>query len=239
MLSKNRVIVLSKLKYRDYDLIVKCYTYNRGTVSYILRGVLKNKKGNSKVAYFQMLSQLQIDEDYKPNHSLQTIKDIKVEHPYESLHTNVLKGSIVMFLAEVLSTSLREEEPNEALYDYLENSLLLLDHETQFSNFHLLFLLQLTRHLGFYPDVSNSSKPYFNLSNGLFESHNDGVYSISDENLSILKQLLNTNFEGLSNVKLNSKQRQSFLNMLLLYYELHLGDFRKPKSLSVFNQVFS
>ena len=44
MLTKNQGIVLSKLKYRDNDLIVKCYTKERGVVTYILRGVLKSKK---------------------------------------------------------------------------------------------------------------------------------------------------------------------------------------------------
>lgn len=55
----------------------------------------------------------------------------------------------------------------------------------------------------------------------------------------LLKQLLGINFDALNTIKLNSKQRQSFLNMILLYYELHLGDFKKPKSLTVFNQVFN
>ena len=73
MLTKNNSIVLSKLKYRDYDLIVKCYTQQRGVVSYLLRGVLKSKKGKTKTVYFQALSQLQIDENYKPNQSLHSI----------------------------------------------------------------------------------------------------------------------------------------------------------------------
>ena len=63
-------IVLSKLKYRDHDLIVSCYTKDFGVVSFLLRGVLKSKKGNAKVAYFQLLSQIQIDADFKQNRGL-------------------------------------------------------------------------------------------------------------------------------------------------------------------------
>lgn len=239
MLMKTKAIVLSKLKYRDNDLIVKCYTSQRGAVSYLLRGVLKSSKGSSKTAYYQPLSQLEIEESYKPNQSLQFIKDVKLVSVYKSLHTNILKSAIVMFLSEVLSSVLKEEEKNEALYDYLEASLMLLDHEEQFSNFHLLFLLNLTQHLGFYPDTSDGGGPYFNLNLGAFELKPTDHYTISEENLFILKQLLGTNFDALHSVKLNSKQRQSFLNMLLFYYELHLGDFKKPKSLAVFNQVFN
>lgn len=239
MLIKTKVIVLSKIKYRDHDLIVKCFTSHRGIVSYVLRGVLKHKKGPAKIAYFQPLSQLQIEEEYRQNQSLQTIKDIRLDYSFGSLHTNVLKSAIAMFLSEVLSSVLREEEKNKALYDYLETTCRWLDAEDNFSNFHLLFLLNLTKYLGFYPDVTKIEHHYFNLNNGLFESKNENLYSVSGGNLTTLKQLLGINFDGLKDVKLNSKQRQSFLAMLLLYFELHLGNFKKPKSLEIFNQVFN
>lgn len=239
MLIKTNAIVLSKLKYQDNDLIVKCYTSERGVVSYLVKGVLKSSKGSSKTAYFQPLSQLQIEESYKPNQSLQFIKEVKLNVVYQNLHTNILKSAIVMFLSEVLSSVLKEEERNDDLYNYLEASLKLLDQEVQYSNFHLLFLLNLTQYLGFYPDHSNMNSPFFNLNTGAFELKPINLYTISNENLMVLKQLLGINFDTLNTIKLNAKQRQSFLNMLLFYYELHLGDFRKPKSLSVFNQVFN
>lgn len=239
MLVKINAIVLSKLKYRDNDLIVKCYTKQKGIVSYLVRGALKSQKGSSKAVYFQPLSLVLIEEQFNANRSLQGIKEIKLEFLYKSLHTDVIKSSIVMFLSEVLSTVLKEEEQNESLYEYIENTLMWLDYKTEFSNFHLLFLLNLTKYLGFYPDDQNSASAYFNLSNGLFENKKDEFYSISGENLTVLKQLLGIDFDNVNSIKLNSKQRQSFLNMLLLYFELHLGDFRKPKSLQIFNQIFN
>ena len=239
MINTSKVIVLSKLKYRDSDLIIKCFTLNRGVVSYLLKGVLSSKKGRSKIAYYQLLSQLQIEENYRPTQSLQFIKDVRVDYNFGSLHTNLYKGSIVMFLSEVLSSVLKEEEENKPLYFYLETTFRWLDAKDEYSNFHLLFLLKLTKHLGFYPDISDTNQMYFNLNKGLFESSLEGVYSISGENLSILKQLLGTNFDTLEKIKLNSKQRQSFLSVLLLYFELHLGSFKKPNSLKIFNQVFN
>ncbi len=239
MLIKSKAIVLSKIKYRDNDLIAKCFTHHRGAVSYLVRGVLKSSKRNSKAAYFQLLTQLDIEENFKQNQSLQSLKEIKLDYHFVSLHTNVLKSAIVIFLAEVLASVLKEEEQNEQLYSYLETTFRWLDIKDQFANFHLLFLLNLTKHLGFYPDISNIESNYFNLSKGAFELQKTDLYSVSGENLMILKQLLGTNFDDLEQIKLTSKQRQSFLTMLLLYFELHLGSFRKPKSLQVFNQVFS
>jgi DNA repair protein RecO (recombination protein O) len=238
MLSKNNSIVLSKLKYRDYDLIVKCYTQQRGVVSYILRGVLKSKKSQTKTVYFQVLSQLQIEENYKPNQSLHSIKEVKLKYIYHTLHTNIYKSAIALFLSEILSNVLKEEERNEDLYHYIETALQYLDNEDQFSNFHLLFLLKLTRYLGFQPENLNENYPYFNLQSGRFETSNQGIYSVSGENLTLLKQLLGINFDALHIVKINAKQRLEFLNMLLQYFELHLGSFKKPKSLQVLNEVF-
>jgi len=239
MLITTNAVVLSKLKYRDNDLIVKCYTQQLGCISLILRGVLKSKKGHSKSAYFQLLSQLQLVVDYKNNRTLHTLKETKLNYLYTSLHSSVLKSSIVMFLAEVLSSILKEEEQNETLFSYLETTLQWLDTHKEYSNFHLLFLLNLTKYLGFYPDLEHKGFNFFNLIDGKFENKQINKYSISGENITLLKQLLNTTFEVLPLVKINSKQRQSFLNMILLYFELHLGSFKPPKSLQIFNQVFS
>ena len=238
MLVHTNAIVLSKLKYRDTDLIVKCYTKQYGIIGFLVRGVLKSKKGQSKIAYFQLLSQLQLVVTYKSNRSLHSIKETKLSHVYSSLHTNVHKSAIVMFLAEVLSLTLKEEEQNEALFSYIETTLLWLDTHAEYANFHLLFLLKLTRYLGFYPDTENAEFGYFNLVDGKFEGEKNNKYTISGENLTLLKALLGTTFDELSEVKINVKQRQSFLSMILLYFELHLGSFKTPKSLQIFNQVF-
>ena len=161
MLIKNKSIVLSKLKYRDNDLIIRCYTLQRGTVNYLARGVLKNKSSASKAVYFQPLSQLEIEESYKPNQSLQSFKEVKLSYLYNTLHSNIYKGSIVMFLSEILSTVLKEEEPNEKLFSFLEASLQYLDNEESYSNFHLLFLLKLTKFLGIQPETSGIELSFF------------------------------------------------------------------------------
>lgn len=239
MLITTNAIVLSKIKYRETDLIIKCYTQQYGVVSFLLRRILKSKKGNAKTAYFQLLSQLKMEIVYKNNRSLQTINETKLNHIYTSLHSNVLKSSIVMFLAEVLSSTLKEEEQNETLFSYIETTLLWLDTHSEYSNFHLLFLVNLTKYLGFYPDTTNLDYAFFNLNDGEFEEKRKNQYSITGENIMLLKQLLGTTFDALSNVKINNKQRQSFLSMILLYFELHLGSFKTPKSLQIFNQVFN
>ncbi|MDU8884808.1 DNA repair protein RecO [Yeosuana sp. MJ-SS3] len=239
MVISTKAIVISKIKYGDSDLIVKCYTQELGMVSYMLKGVLKSKKGKVKTAYFQLLSQLDIETIHRANRSFQSIKDLRMNHMYVSLHTNVLKSTIVMFLAEVLSSCLIEEEKNRTLYNYIETAFLWLDQHDNLSNFHLLFLLKLSRYLGFYPDTTNIDFDFFNLIEGKFEDSETGLYTISGQNLVLLKRLLGINFDELNTIKLNSKQRQSFLKIMLLYFDLHLSGFKEPKSLQLFYQVFN
>ena len=102
-----------------------------------------------------------------------------------------------MFLAEVLTNTLKEEEQNKPLFNYIETTLLWLDEQPEYSNFHLLFLLNLTKYLGFYPEQINTSYHYFNLLDGKFETKQEGKYSISGENLTLLKTLLGTTFDAL------------------------------------------
>lgn len=239
MLVPTKAIVISKLKYGDNDLIVKCYTEGFGIQSYLLRGILKSKKGKLKTAYFQLLSQLELIVNYRETRSLQSISEVKPFAFYQSIYSNVAKSAIVMFLAEVLTGVLKEEENNELLFTYLETTFLWLDANDEFSNFHLLFLLNLSRYLGFYPDLNHSEYNFFNLEDGKFQSKKTGIHCISDDILMQFKQLLGINFDVLHTVKINSGQRQELLNMILLYFELHLGSLKKPKSLQVLNQVFA
>ena len=237
MLVETRAIILSKHKYSDNALIVKCYTQELGVVSVMLRNISKSK--HMQAAYFQLLSQLKLVVLYKKPRSLQTIKDVQLESIYYSLHTHVLKSTIVMFLSEVLANILKEEEANAMLFDYIKTTLLWLDTNDECVNFHLLFLLQLTKYLGFYPDTTNSDAPFFNLKEGRFEVLEQGAHSISGALLVLFKTLLHTTFDTLSTVKICSKQRQAFLSTMLLYFKWHLGKFKPIRSLSVFNQVFS
>ncbi|MFD1062423.1 DNA repair protein RecO [Winogradskyella litorisediminis] len=239
MLSKSSVIVLSKLKYKDYDLIVRTYNKERGAISYLIKGGLKSTKSSrAKSVYFQPLMQLSIEENYKPNQSLHYLKEVKTNYIYRTLYTNVYKSSIVLFLSELMANVLKEEEKNEDLFNFIETAFQYLDSEDNYANFHLLFLLKLSRYLGFQPETPKFESQYFNLQTGYFETTSKGRFSISGRNLTLLKALLGINFDDLDNIKMNASERQDFLGIVLLYFELHLEGFKRPKSLTVLSEVF-
>lgn len=239
MVVTTRALVFSAIKYSEADLIVSCFTETFGLKSYMLRGILKSKKGKLRTSMFQPLTQLQLEAVHKDKGTLERINDAKVLHPYKSLHTDVIKSGMVMFLSEMLKNSIKEEEPNPELFQYISQSLDWLDHHDEIANFHLLFLLKLTAYLGFYPDASEIEAPYFNLTEGNFQKNDFGNYCETGEKVELLKSFFGIDFEAMSRIKPTKKVRLEALNLLLLYYQLHLQGYKKPKSLLVLNQLFN
>lgn len=234
-----RAIVLTSLKYGDTSLITRAFTASDGLKSYLLKGVLASKKGKLKTAYFQPLMQLEIVAYHKNKGTLETIREVKVNYHYQTLHTSISKNAITQFLAEILSNSIYEEESNRGLFEYIEASLQWLDTHDEIYNFHLHFLINLTRYLGFYPDTNSIDAPYFDLLEGAFTNTASLNPNLTGENLNFFKTMLGTNFDEIHTIKMTKVNRQELLKSLVLYFELHLQGFRKPKSLAILNEVFS
>mgnify|MGYP005991288401 CR=1 FL=1 len=226
MLLTTNAIVLSALKYKDSSLIVSCYTKELGVQSYILHHIFKAKKGKLNPAYFQLLTQLEVQTNYKPNQSLHKITEVKLHHLYTSMHTNVYKSAVSMFIAEVLQNILKEEEKNIELYRFLEASLLWYDLHEFNANFHLTFLLKLSQYLGVYPDIDTLHLNFFN-------------YEKDNHKIDVLKKLLGIHLDDLHTIKINAQMRQDILNEILHYFSVHLGDFKKPKSLKILHDIFN
>ena len=235
----SKAIVLSSLKYGDTSLIVKCYTQEEGVKSYLIRGVLKPKKKGIKAAYFQPLTQLKIIAKHNNKNTLNAIQEVQIIYPYKSIHTDIVKQSVVMFLSEVLSNSIQEEEQNLALYEYLETAFIWLDLHDKVANFHLLFLLNLTGFLGFYPDTTEINKKGFDLLEGHFSDSIHEKNVISNNDFYQFKKLLGIIFDTLENVAYSKDERQLVLQVIIQYFKLHLDSFRDPKSLQVLETVFS
>ncbi len=238
MLVSTPAIVLSALKYGDSDLIVRLYTRNLGTQSFMIKGVRKSRKGALRISFFQPLTQLDIVTQFKGKGTLEYIKEARVSPVYTSIDSDVVKSSIVLFFSELLTQLLVEQQPDEDLYDYLQAAFQLLDQENNVANFSIKVLLDLTGFLGFQPDAGSMEQPYFNLLHGTFD--NDGMLSnhASDVESSLLKSFLGTNFDKVNDIKMSREQRSSLLNLVVDYFQIHLHTFKKPTSLAILKQLF-
>ncbi|NNT71241.1 DNA repair protein RecO [Flavobacterium sp. IMCC34852] len=237
MLVKTKAIVISSLKYQEKSLIVKCFTLSDGLKSYFVQSAFSTKKSNQKIAYFQPLTLLEIEANHKNKGTLEHFKEIKLAHAYQTINTDIIKSTIVIFLSEMLHHSIQEEEKNENLFLFLESALLWLDNHEETANFHLILLLEFTKFLGFYPDTSEIEGKYFEMNDGIFTPFL-GTSCLSEHETYLFKKLISLKFD--SNQKVFAGiERQILLKILLDYYTIHLDGFKKPKSLEVLKEVFA
>lgn len=237
MLVKTKAIVISSIKFQEKSLIVKCFTLSGGLKSYFVRDAFSSRKSNQKIAYFQPFSILEIEAVHKNKDTLEHFKEIKLSAPFQTIHSNIIKSTIVLFLSEMMHYSIHEVEENKSLFIFLETALLWLDTHDDTANFHLIFLIEATKYLGFYPDNTDIDLPYFEMKEGVFIPFNT-TSSLSEHQTQLFKKLLNLKFEN-DLKSFHVIERQLLLKILIDYYSFHLEGFRKPKSVEVLKDVFS
>lgn len=237
MLVKTKAIVLSALKFQDKNLIVKCFTQSDGLKSYFVRGAFSSGKSGQKIAYFQPLTILEIEAVHKNKGTLENFREIRIASPFHSIHSDVVKSTIVMFVSEILHHSIHEEEKNAALFTFLETALHWLDNHDEMANFHLILMLETTKYLGFYPDISDIHSPFFEMTEGVFSDFH-AISSLSENETLLFKKLIGLKFDN-DHKTFHISERQQLLKILIDYYAFHLDGFKRPKSVDILKEVFS
>jgi len=236
---KTSGIVLHSIKYTDSTSIITVYTRQFGKVTYMVHGVNK-KKSVCPAAFLQPLSLIEMDVFHTPGKNIQRLKEIRMEHPFTGIPFNAVKNALALFISEVLFRTLRQTEPDENLYLFLENSILQLDcSEKGLSNFHLVFLLKLTRYLGFEPNQDNVHVNYFDLMNGVFvnEKPVHTHFILPDVSADFIS-VLNTDYSNMHNLVFSRARRANLLLSEVEYYQLHIPDFHGLHSLAVLQSLF-
>jgi DNA repair protein RecO (recombination protein O) len=234
---KTKAIVISSIKFQEKSLIVKCFTQSHGLKSYFVRDAFSGRKSNQKIAYFQPLTILEIEAVHKNKGTLENFKEIKISTPFQTIHSDIYKSTIVMFVSEILHHSIHEEEENESLFSFLETALLWLDHHDEIANFHLILLLETTKYLGFYPDISDIEMPFFEMTEGVFSPFH-AISSLTEHETNLFRKLISLKLDNDQKI-FHVIERQIVLKILIDYYSFHLDGFKKPKSLDVLKEVFS
>ena len=236
---KTQGIVLQSLRYGDTSLIVKVFTRESGLKSYMVKGAF-NRNAKNRVALFQNLHLINYIEVSNPKKAtLGYMKDVQLKTVYHSLPFVMNKSAIVMYVSELLSKTLTEQEKNEPLYDFIEQSLLWLDLvETDYANFPLYFTLELTRHLGFYPKTNYTESYCFDMMEGQF-AHDYPVhpYYFDNANAIILSRFLDAGIDQACRLPLNVSQRREMLDGIITFMRLHAPVMKGFKSHEVLKTV--
>ena len=240
MLTKTQAIVLHSIKYGEARLIVDMFTRTFGRQSFIV-SIPKTSKGKVKKQFFQPLTLLEIESDVRPKLQLQKLNDVRLAVPFASIPFESDKLSISLFVAEFLYYALRSEQRNELLYDYLENSIQWLDgQQAHYANFHLVFLLRLTRFLGFYPNLDDYQEgDYFDLRESVFMNnppiHRDFLYPEEARKVQLMMRM---DFPTMHLFRMSHEERNRLLEVSIKYYRLHLPDFPEMKSIEVLRALY-
>jgi len=230
MLYKTRGVVLNFIRYGDSSIIVRIYTAQLGLQTYLVNGVRSPKSRSSKIAIYQPLTLLDLVVYYQADkQKLFRISEARCAAAYQSIPFDIHKTTIALFLAEVLGKTLKEESTNEALYTFIEESLLYFDQaQTDFDDFHFLFLLRLAVYLGFAP--SNAE----DVVGQLKEANN---FRVSQKHELAIANWLEITLQDQIHATIAPAWRGELLDMLIDFYSLHIEGMQHLKSLEVLREI--
>jgi DNA repair protein RecO (recombination protein O) len=241
MLHKTRGIVFKLTNYSESSVVVQLYTEKFGLQSYLINGV-KKPRAKISINMLQPLHLLDLVVYHKGGGNIQRISELKNAPVLKTIPYDVIKSSIVMFLNEVVYKTVKQHVVDEHLFGFIFSAVEWLEHQDKsLANFHLLFLIRLTRYLGFYPEVTaNKSAAYFDLKEGVFLNFkpDHGSY-FSAPHTQNFNNLLQQSFENISEFKLTNDERRYLIAKILEYYALHVEGFGNIKSHEVLEEVLS
>lgn len=241
MLQKVTGIVLHTIKYNDTSSIVEMYTDVYGRASFLIP-VSRSRKSSVRSTIFQPLSVIEFETNIQAKSSLSRIREAKSHIPYRNIPYDPYKSAITLFLAEFLYRAVREESENRPLFAYILHSVSWLDESNgSFSNFHLVFLMRLSRFLGLYPNLDDYHEgAYFDLINGSFTSVKPLSHRsfIVPEEAARLNMLMRMNYDTMHLFGMTRQERSRCLAIINDYYRLHIPGFPELKSLSVLQELF-
>lgn len=233
--------MLHTTEYSETSVIAKVFTRQLGVRSYILKGV---RKGGSRTKrnMLQPLSYLDMVVYVNPKTTLNYVKEMAPhpKRPQPADGNEAVRNAVVFFMTELLYKTLREEEPDQDLFDYIVDALELLRQPVSalHAQMPLLFLLRLTRYLGLWPrDNYSPREPLFDMQEGCFRS--TGETAMDSATSLLLHEYLLAAGQGTPCPAASLPQRTALMNRLIDYLQLHLDGFRNFNSHEILHTILN
>jgi DNA repair protein RecO (recombination protein O) len=240
MLKTVQGVILRTVKYSETSIIFDAYTLELGLRTYIINGV---RKKNAKVspALIQPMSLVEMVVYHNEEKEINRLKEIKPSYVYQQVHFEVTKGTVGLFITEVIQKSVKEITPNETLFDFLEKTYQQLDQTaTSIANFPGWFLVQFAQQLGLLPTLEPAEELYFDYAEGVLVSK-PPVYPhfLSPFHTKLLTSWQPLSFEQAAKLIVDTTDRRLFLNKMIAYYQYNIDGFGKVNSLLILQEIFS
>ncbi len=241
MLHKLTAIILHTKKYRESSLLVYAYTNAFGRQTYIVNGV-RSEKNKAGMALFQPLTLLDAVASHNPKSDIQRLGEYRLLTPLQTIPFTVTKNALALFMGETLYRTIREHEPNAALFDFLYDAILALDNmQDGVANFHLYFLVHLSRYLGYAPGNDYFEEtPYFDVPAGEFTPLRPAHDLFFDaQQTQLFATLLAATPDTLPAVALNRATRNKFVDNILRFFNYHFDTPVSIRSAAILQEIFS
>jgi DNA repair protein RecO (recombination protein O) len=220
MLHKTRGIVFRFTKYGETSIIATIFTELFGLQSYMVNGV-RSKAAKNKIALYQPLTLLNLVAYHRENANIERIKEISCFHPYQTLNADIKKSTMAMFITELINKTVKDESHTHDMFEFLSTSLIAIDSlKTDYENSHLIFMVRLSRYLGFGVQYANEVL---------------GGKMTDEKTELVLKELVEADFNHA--VILTNLQRKNILDLLIRFYADHIENLGELRSVQVLRDV--
>lgn len=241
MLVKTLGIVLKSIKYSETSLIVDIYTQGLGVKTYMFNSV-RTPKPKVSPSLLQPLSIVDIIVYDRLDKGINRVKEIKSHIQFKTLPYNIVKSSIGVFILELFSKTIKENEHNDALFHFLYKAVVYIDHtEHNLSFYPLFFMVKLSKYIGFHSSSNrNEENLYFDLKEGHFLKEPPmHIFYLDEKMSSFYNQIvMNEDYDTLY-CSANHTERSMLLDEIIKYYEYHTEKELSLKSLAVLKQIFN
>ena len=216
MVVNTELIVLHTTKFGENSIVVHTLSKEYGRRSFFVRGA-----GKRLMSLLLPLNVLEAEVVESTKSTLFTARNLTARHPLLGIRNNVYKNSMTMFMSEVLYRVVKDGSREEGLYEWCEKNILLLDAvQTDFSNFHLRFLLELTVALGFSPEARD-------------------LQPFVGDHYPVVESLMRGSFAETMLLPMNGQLRNEIAEEVLRYISYHTESSVNINSLKVLRDLFA
>ena len=215
MTTGTELIVLHTTKFGENSIVVHTLSRDYGRRSFLVRGA-----GKKVMSLLLPLNILEAEITESTKSTLYTARNLTSRHPLLGIRNNIYKNTMTMFLSEVIYRTIKEGAQEHDLFEWCRGQILLLSAmESDFSNFHIRFLLELSVALGFSPETSD-------------------LMPFVEENYTIVSQFMTASFAESMLIPLSGQVRNKICEDVLRYIEYHTESTLTVNSLKVLRELF-
>lgn len=211
----SELIVLNLTKLGETSIVLHTLSREYGRKSFIVKISRK-----TSMALFLPLNVLEAEVTESTKSTLWRAGGISAKYPLSGIRSNIYKNTMTLFMSEVLYRTIKEGANEDGLFDWCVKSILTLDAlQSDFSNFHLRFLLELAIALGFSPSA-------------------DDLAPFAGQCFPILQEFVRVPFSEAMLMPLNGSTRNALAEILLKYIAHHSESALNVQSLKVLRELY-